>query len=100
VDAIRHDPNLGAAYWGRGSLFLRKGDYDKAITDLSKSILLSPKNNAPKFSVSMYSERGSAYMGKGDYDSAIADWETVLQLDPDNHNAKSNIEKARQKRGR
>ena len=53
-----------------------KNEYEKAISDLSNSILLDPKNT---FS---YSYRGYALAIKGEYNKAISDFNAVIRIDP------------------
>jgi len=63
--------------FGRGSEALYKGDYNRAITDFSKTIDLKPN-----YALAYYN-RSSAYSCKGDYDKAIADLNHILSLDPE-----------------
>jgi tetratricopeptide (TPR) repeat protein len=53
---------------------LFKGEYDRAIADYDKAILLDPK---PAW---VYSFRGAAYLQKGNY--ALADYDQSPKLDP------------------
>jgi len=71
-----------------------KGDYKKAIDDLSLSLQFNSKN------AETYYCRGLAYNIQGDKKKAIADFETALRLDPNNAEYKKNLEKARGARGR
>lgn len=78
ICAVRIDPNDAEAYNNRAWAYYYKKDYDRAIEDFTKSILLEP-NNARTFSL-----RGIAYFEKGDrdYDSAIADYTQSIRLNP------------------
>jgi tetratricopeptide (TPR) repeat protein len=67
---------LSRAYNSRGLSWDKKGDYDKAIADYSKAIMIDPKY------VEAYNNRGSACDKKGDYDKAIADCSKAIELDP------------------
>ena len=69
-------PDSWKAYNNRGEVYLRKGDFDKAIADENTAISLSPELAAP------YSNRGQAYLAKGDLDKAIADENESVRLDP------------------
>jgi lipoprotein NlpI len=49
------DPKAGRAYEYRGNALARKGDYERAIADITKAIEIDPE-----FSYA-YGNRGSAY---------------------------------------
>jgi tetratricopeptide (TPR) repeat protein len=89
--AIRLDPSIAAAHFGRGRGYLRKGDNSRAIADYSQALRLNP-NDAIS-----YSNRGRAYARIGDYDNAIADFESAYRIDPNNNAIKQNLEKARRR---
>ena len=63
------------AYSGRGSAYVGKGDYDKAIADYTEAMRLDPKL------ADAYCGRGGAYV-KGDCDKAIADYSEAIRLNP------------------
>jgi len=76
-EAIRLLPDRGEGVYAlRGSAYLSKKDYDKAIEDINQMIRLNP-NDAMN-----YKYRADAYAGKKDYDNAIADLGKALQLNP------------------
>ncbi len=52
----------------RGYIWSLKKEYDKAITDLNKPILLDPKD------ADVYIYRGDAWAAKGDQEKARADY--------------------------
>jgi len=89
--AIKLDPNIAEAYFGRGRGYLRKGDNSRAVADYSQAIRLNPND------IISYSNRGRAYARMGDYDNAVADFESALRIDPNNTAIKQNLEKARKK---
>ncbi len=60
----------GTAYFNK----LGKGNYDKAIADLTKAIGLIPDD------ISAYNTRGSAYLCSGRYDRAIDDFTRLFSL--------------------
>jgi tetratricopeptide (TPR) repeat protein len=68
-------PKFAGAYYKRGTEYMGKGDYDRAIADFDQKIRLDPKYAAA------YSNRGGAYNGKGDYDRAIFDYDQAIWLD-------------------
>jgi tetratricopeptide (TPR) repeat protein len=91
-NAIQLDSKDVDYYNGRGYAYLKKGDYDKALTDFNKAVQLAPNEANP------YDSRGEAYLTIGDYDKAIADYSKALQLDPTFESAKEGLEKAKQKK--
>src|SRR5271156_5738244 len=68
--------NLSVIYNNRGSAYVDKGDYDRAIQDFNETIHLDPNNERA------YYGRGSAYKKKGDYDRAIQDFSQAIHLNP------------------
>ncbi len=77
--AIRLDPNLAAAYDGRGLFY--KFYPDRAIADYDEAIRLDPN------SAKAYIDRSAAYRAKGDNDLAIADLDMAIRLAPDSATA-------------
>ena len=74
-EAIRLDANRNLTTMVTASL--EKGEYDKAIVDLTEAIRLDPRNAA------RYNNRGLAWNKKGDLDKAIADYKEAVRLNPD-----------------
>ena len=66
---------------GRGLSYNHKGDYDRAIADLSEVIRIDPKH------ASALTNRGWAYLEKGEYDRAINDLNEAIRLSPNLVNA-------------
>jgi tetratricopeptide (TPR) repeat protein len=56
--------------------FMKKGEFDRAIADLSQSIHLKPDNYGTWFN------RGEIHFKKGEYERAIADFTGVIRLKP------------------
>jgi tetratricopeptide (TPR) repeat protein len=84
AEALRLDPNLGAAkedlsaaYFNRGAASFQKGDIDRGIGDLTKAIGLNPNDDQ------VYGARGMMYEKKGNHDEAIKDFTEVIRLSPD-----------------
>ncbi|MFI4997894.1 MAG: tetratricopeptide repeat protein, partial [Hyphomicrobiales bacterium] len=75
--AIRLDPRFAGAYEGRGLTLSRKGDQDRALSDLDEAIRLDPSR------ASAFLDRGVVYARKGDYRRAIAEYEEAMRLKPD-----------------
>lgn len=72
----------GAAVFGiaasidRGSVYLTKGEYDRAIAEFNKALEINPKDSGT------YKNRGAAYMNKGQYDQALSDYTKALEINP------------------
>ena len=77
---INKSPKIGALYGLRGGVYFNKEDYDRAITDYTKSIELM--SNGDNSIAKMYNNRGIAYGYKGEQDKEIADYKKVISLDP------------------
>lgn len=68
-------------YEMRGEYYSQNQDYDKAIDDLSKALMLMrPFEQLPKYEI--YEKRGMAYMEKGDLERARQDFKEALRDDP------------------
>jgi tetratricopeptide (TPR) repeat protein len=77
--AIKVDPKLALAYYGRGILLAtRERAYRRAIADFDKVLRLEPTN------VSAFIRRGEAYSQIGDFGHALADLNRALDLDAAN----------------
>lgn len=74
--AIATNPAAPDAYWKRGNDFFTTGDNDRAISDYSEVIRISPNF------IGAYYYRGFAYGRKGDLDHAIADFTDAIRLNP------------------
>ena len=68
--------NLPAIYVYRGTAYGEKGEYRKALADLSKAIELDPKL------VMAWGDRGELYNSYSRYELAIKDFTTATGLDP------------------
>ena len=74
--AFEHGEWLGSlTMW---TIYLRNGDYDKAIADYDTFTRLSPDEDEA------YMWRGCAYYLKGEDEKALADYDTALAVNPDN----------------
>src|SRR6516165_1783137 len=65
------------AHHERALSYKSKGDFDRAIADLSEAIRLDPKY------AEAYYLRGVTYRNKGDSDHAIADFSEAIRLAPE-----------------
>jgi len=104
-------PESAGSFYDRGLLFMSRGDYDLALTDLTEAININPNltgaylNRANIYTyqrvdfnrafsdieqalridpnnVWAYNLRGEAYMERGDYDRAISDFNQAMRIDP------------------
>jgi hypothetical protein len=66
-----------------------RGDFARAIADVTEAIKLDPANAA------FFAFRGWVHYRSGDEDNAIADWETALRLNPNHSAAREYLETAR-----
>jgi len=64
------------AYTHRGLAYSAAGEYDRAVQDYTRAIMLDP-NYAPA-----YNDLGVAHKDKGDYDRAIEDYTRAISLYP------------------
>src|ERR1051326_9390814 len=70
-------PKTAVDYLNRGRAYYHKGQYDKAIADLSDAIRLDPQLSDPFY------WRGKSYNEKGQFQNAIPDFTEAIQLDPE-----------------
>ena len=68
--------NRAYAHGFRGNAYLRKGDYDRAITDLNHHL-----GRFGNYSGAL-TERGLAHLAKGDLERALRDFEEAIRLEP------------------
>ena len=91
----RKSPLENPDYWylKGGAYFDKKGDYDQAIADYTRTIELNPDD------ADYWHDRGLAYYRKGDYDRAIADYTRACQLAPGNSQYRDNLKEAARRNG-
>jgi tetratricopeptide (TPR) repeat protein len=66
---------LATAFNNRGVAYKFKGEYDRALEDYDRAILLNPSF------ANAYNNRGVIYRLKGEYDRAIKDYDEAIWLD-------------------
>jgi tetratricopeptide (TPR) repeat protein len=76
TERIRQFPKDAAAFFNRGSAFLRRGDLDLAIADNTTVLRIDPGYAAA------YYYRGIAYERRERYDQAVADFGKTVELNP------------------
>jgi Flp pilus assembly protein TadD len=64
------------AYYKRGLIFARQGNFSRAISDLNKAITINPNNT------SAYINRGAFYAQQGNFTQALSDFSKAIQLNP------------------
>jgi tetratricopeptide (TPR) repeat protein len=72
---IGEDPRDAVALRARGRLRFERGDHDRAIADLDRSLKLAPDSEALTI-------RGFAWKRKGDKDRAMADLDRAIEMNP------------------
>lgn len=76
METLKINQNFLAAYLNRGRAYVDKGEYDKALFDLSKVLKIDPTyENA-------YYHLGRAYVEKGEYDRAISEFNKLQSIHP------------------
>ncbi|HPZ07586.1 MAG TPA: tetratricopeptide repeat protein [Candidatus Eremiobacteraeota bacterium] len=76
-DVIKNYPHSAIAYNYRGLIYHNMGEYDYAIRDYTKALMLIP------YDTKILNNRGIAYYSKGDCDSAIVDFTQALKFKSD-----------------
>jgi tetratricopeptide (TPR) repeat protein len=66
---------LARAFYQRGMVSTRTGNFDAAMADVTEAVRLDPNN------VNARALRAAGYVGKGDYDRALADLKEARRLD-------------------
>ncbi|WP_255608751.1 tetratricopeptide repeat protein [Methylosinus sp. Sm6] len=85
----QNGPLAADLYNLRGATLIDKDEYDAAIADFNRSIMVDRKY------VKAYVNRGQAYYFKRDFDKAIADFDQAVRLLPDDPFGYSNRAMAR-----
>ncbi|MFA6320289.1 MAG: tetratricopeptide repeat protein [Candidatus Omnitrophota bacterium] len=91
---IEFAPPSANIYYGRGIIYDKKGDYDKAISDYTMAIKIKPDYT------DAYNNRGIVHSKMGNYEQAISDYAMAIKIDPDYIPAQKNLIKARKDSGR
>lgn len=77
TQAITQDPQDVRAYYNRGLIYSRFGDFDRGIADFNKCLELDPKNHGA------YVNRGLSYLFNKNPDQALLDINKAIALDLD-----------------
>ena len=81
---VKIPPPDALGYTGRGIAYVKKGEYDQAISDLTKALEIYPRY------AEAYINRGVIYERKSQYDQAISDFTKALEINPRDALAYSN----------
>jgi tetratricopeptide (TPR) repeat protein len=73
---VQRDAKLPFCYANCGSLYLVRGEYEKAISDFTEVVKLVPSD------AMALSRRGQAYEALGQRDHALSDFQSALQKNP------------------
>jgi arylsulfatase A-like enzyme/Flp pilus assembly protein TadD len=87
-------PNSATTYNNLGSLLLTERRWVEAAEALSKAVAIDPGM------ANAHNGLGVAYAQQGQLDRAIGEWQQVLKLRPDFQDARENIQRAQQMKGR
>lgn len=83
--SIAIDPSNPAARFDRGSYYLRKDDFDKALTDLLAASRLEKANSHYRTTLAeCYDHRATRLLLRNDLDGAIHDYGAAIATDPKN----------------
>lgn len=77
--SVELNPKDGQTLLYRGEAFHKKGDFEKAIADFSKAVIVWEKHKDLRFA---FYRRAETHIAKGDHNSALTDANRSLALDP------------------
>lgn len=83
IDAIKYYTKfidifpVASGFKNRGYAYLYLNEYEKAISDFNKVIILLP------YKADAYTDRGNAYREFNKYNNAISDYNKALEIEPD-----------------
>jgi len=83
-NVLKNYPDTPIAYNNLGEAYLRKGDYERAISNYNQALKTNPEFRRANY---FFVNRGTAYLMKGDYEKAIADYHEALKINPNDANA-------------
>jgi len=79
IQLIPNHENVKNIYYDRAWVWYNKGNYNKAIEDFSKAILIDPKFDASHYG------RAYIWFKKGDFQRALIDAKEAIRLKPTNN---------------
>ena len=93
--AIQIEPNNSMLYASRVISYLYNGDFELALRDCNKAILLAGSNFEASYA---YLMRGSVYATKNDLDLAEADFQKALEMTPNSETVQMLLNLIRQEK--
>ena len=93
--AIQLDPNNSMLYASRVISYLYNGDFELALRDCNKAILLAGSNFEASYA---YLMRGSVYATKNELDRAEADFQKALEMTPNSETVQMLLNLIRQEK--
>jgi len=81
TESIGRDPTNVSAYFDRGEIYIKQGQYDLAIKDFAEAIRFYPFPTGGY--AHAYYLRGNSYLMTDQYDLAIKNYTEAIRLDPE-----------------
>lgn len=76
ADGTASDADLSVAHYNRALQFRKAGQYDRAVEDYSRALVLQPDD------AGTYDNRGIVYVLMGDDDRGLQDFDKAIELQP------------------
>lgn len=76
-NTLKYSPQSGRVHNNLGNIYLRKGDYGRALEEYKRAVELKPDLAEGYFNL------GEVYSRKEEYDRAVAQYKTAIELNPD-----------------
>jgi len=75
--AVKKEPGNSTLYYVRGTLHELKREFDKALSDLNETIVISPEV------YEAYQQRGMIHFKLGNFKESVADFDKVIEMKPE-----------------
>ena len=76
-NTLKYSPGSGRVHNNLGNIYLRKGDYDRALQEYKSAVELKPDLAEGYFNL------GEVYSRRKEYDRAVEQYKTAIELNPD-----------------
>jgi tetratricopeptide (TPR) repeat protein len=94
IDSVQpYSPDKGDGYLVLGKVYMKLGNYEKAISILKKALLLFKKD---KKKSDIYTLLGISYFKFGEYTKAMRNFNEALILNSENETARINLDITRE----